>query len=70
MLQIQESIAVTNAETVFSIRFQWDILVEPFFKRDYRSHELFFELTDERKTDRELFSRYAQYLLGKMAKTY
>lgn len=49
---------------------QWDILVEPFFKRDYRSHELFFELTDERKTDRELFSRYAQYLLGKMAKTY
>lgn len=49
---------------------QWDILAEPFFKRDYRSHELFFELTDERKTDRELFSRYAQYLLGKMAKTY
>lgn len=49
---------------------QWDILVEPFFKRDYKSHELFFELTDERKTDRELFSRYAQYLLGKMAKTY
>ena len=49
---------------------QWDILIEPFFKRDYKSHELFFELTDERKTDRELFSRYAQYLLGKMAKTY
>ncbi len=49
---------------------QWDILVEPFFKRDYRSHELFFELTDERKTDRELFSRYAQYLLGKTAKTH
>lgn len=49
---------------------QWDILVEPFFKRDYKSHDLFFELTDERKTDRALFSRYAQYLLGKMAKTY
>lgn len=49
---------------------QWDVLVEPFFKRDYKSHELFFELTDERKTDRELFSRYAQHLLGKMAKTY
>lgn len=49
---------------------QWDILVEPFFKRDYKSSELFFELTDERKTDRKLFASYAQYLLGKMVKTY
>ncbi len=49
---------------------QWDIFIEPFFKRDYKSKEYFFELTDERKTDREFFSRYAQYLLGKMAKTY
>lgn len=49
---------------------QWDILIEPFFKREYKSGDSFFELTDERKTDRELFSRYAGYLLGKMAKTY
>lgn len=49
---------------------QWDIVVEPFFKRDYKSNELFFELTEERKTDRDLFSSYASYLLGKMAKTY
>lgn len=49
---------------------QWDIFIEPFFKRDYKSKEYFFELTDERKTDREFFSRYAQYLLEKMAKTY
>ncbi len=49
---------------------QWDIFMEPFFKRDYKSKELFFELTEEKKTDRALFSRYAQYLLGKMAKTY
>lgn len=49
---------------------QWDILVEPFFKRDYKSSELFFELTEERKTDRELFSAYASHLLDKMAKTY
>ncbi|MDE6737678.1 MAG: hypothetical protein K2K07_01090, partial [Lachnospiraceae bacterium] len=49
---------------------QWDIFMEPFFKRDYKSKDLFFELTDEMKTDRELFSRYAQYLLGRMAKTY
>lgn len=49
---------------------QWDIFIEPFFKRNYKSKDLFFELTDEFKTDRALFSRYAQYLLGKMAKTY
>lgn len=49
---------------------QWDIFREPFFKRDYKSKDLFFELTDDIKKDRELFSRYAQYLLGKMAKTY
>lgn len=49
---------------------QWDILVEPFFKRDYKSSEFFFELTDERKTDRDLFSVYAAHLLAKMAKTY
>lgn len=49
---------------------QWDILVEPFFKRDYKSNELFFELTDERKQDRELFARYASYILNKMANTY
>lgn len=49
---------------------QWDIFMEPFFKRDYKSKELFFELTDDMKTDRSFFSRYAQYLLQKMAKTY
>ena len=49
---------------------QWDILVEPFFKRDYKSKELFFELTDERKQDRELFAKYASYILNKMANTY
>ncbi len=45
---------------------QWDILVEPFFKRDYKSKELFFELTEERKKDRSLFSTYANYILNKM----
>lgn len=49
---------------------QWDIFQKPFFKRDYKSRELFFELTDAMKKDRAFFSRYAQYLLGKMAKTY
>lgn len=64
-----------TASTCYTRKFglflpQWDIFIEPFFKRNYKDKECFFELTDERKTDREFFSRYAQYLLGKMAKTY
>ena len=64
-----------NAATCYTRKYavylpQWDIFSEPFFKRDYKSKDLFFELTDEMKTDRSFFSRYAQYLLGKMAKTY
>ena len=45
---------------------QWELLVEPFFKRDYKSKEMFFELTDECKKDRMLFSEYAEHILHKM----
>lgn len=45
---------------------EWDALVTPFFKRDYNSKELFFELTDERRTDRKLFSDYASHVLNHM----
>jgi uncharacterized protein YprB with RNaseH-like and TPR domain len=46
---------------------EWDTLVTPFFKRDYKSGELFFELTDELKTDREFFSRYVSHILNHMS---
>lgn len=49
---------------------QWDALFEPFFKRDYKSRELFFELTDEMKKNRQAFSDYAGHVLGMMASTY
>lgn len=42
---------------------QWSLLFEPFFKKDYPSNELFFELTEEFKTNREDFSRYASHIL-------
>lgn len=45
---------------------QWNILVEPFFKREYNSKELFFELTDDVKKDRQLFSAYASHILNAM----
>ncbi|MGN1313563.1 MAG: ribonuclease H-like domain-containing protein [Lachnospiraceae bacterium] len=47
---------------------QWDYLFEPFFKREYKSSQLFFELTEDFKTDREAFSRYASHLLSMLGK--
>lgn len=48
---------------------QWDYVFEPFYRREYKSPELFFELTDEFKTDREAFSRYASHVLTMMGQT-
>lgn len=43
---------------------QWGVTFQPFFKRDYKSEELYFELTDEIKRDRQLFSAYASHILS------
>ena len=62
-----------TASTCYTRKFssylpQWEILAEPFFKRDYKSSELFFELTDEIKKNRQLFSDYASHILNVMAR--
>ena len=49
---------------------EWDLLVQPFFKRDYKSKELFFELSEDIKTNRDLFSRYAEHILQMLANSY
>ncbi|MGN0400847.1 MAG: ribonuclease H-like domain-containing protein [Acetatifactor sp.] len=49
---------------------QWDVVFQPFFKKDYKSRELFFELTDEIKKDRQLFSEYASHILTMFAASY
>ncbi|MCD7837019.1 MAG: hypothetical protein LUG83_10325, partial [Lachnospiraceae bacterium] len=49
---------------------QWSILFEPFFKRDYKSRELFFELTDEMKRNRAAFTAYANHVLAMIASIY
>ncbi len=41
---------------------QWDLFREPFFKRSYEDKDLFFEMTDAVKKDREFLSRYATYV--------
>ena len=43
---------------------EWSTLIEPFFKSTYESNDLYFELTDERRTDRKLFSEYASHVLN------
>lgn len=64
-----------TATTCYTRKFsqylpQWEIMFEPFFKRDYKSKELFFELTDELKTDRGAFTAYANHVLSMIASTY
>ncbi len=49
---------------------QWSYVFEPFFKRDYHSSELYFELTDELKADRDAFTEYAQHILDMMLNNY
>lgn len=49
---------------------QWDVIAEPFFKRDYKSKVLFFELTEELKRDRGTFTRYAAHILEMISTSY
>ncbi|MBO6259842.1 MAG: ribonuclease H-like domain-containing protein [Lachnospiraceae bacterium] len=45
---------------------QWDVIFSPFYKREYKSKEIFFELTDEFKTSRSGFNLYAEHVLSAM----
>lgn len=49
---------------------QFDTLFEPVFRREYRSKECFFELTDELKRDRAAFTEYANHILQTIGTTY
>ena len=48
----------------------WDYILEPFFRREYKSSLLFFELTDDFKTNREAFSKYASHILEMLGKSH
>lgn len=47
---------------------QWDVIFSPIFKRDYDSNELFFEMTDDFKTQREYFNKYVNHILQMLTK--
>lgn len=64
-----------TAATCYTRKFSsylpmWDYILEPFFKREYKSSLLFFELTDDFKTNREAFSKYASHILEMLGKTH
>ena len=65
--RIQASAANCYTRKLSSYLPQWEVVFEPFFKRSYTEKEIFFELTEERKMDRELFARYAGHVLGMLA---
>ncbi len=68
--RLQASAANCYTRKVSSYLPQWDFVFSPFFKRDYKSRELFFELTDELKKNRQAFSVYASHVLSMMASSY
>lgn len=45
---------------------QWEVIFEPFFKREYESKNLFFELTEEFKNNRDAFKKYIRHILEMM----
>ncbi|MDR0221819.1 MAG: ribonuclease H-like domain-containing protein [Lachnospiraceae bacterium] len=45
---------------------QWELMVEPFYKRDYEGKDLFFEVTPELKRERSFFPKYATHVLNVM----
>lgn len=66
----QASAATCYTRKLSSYLPQWDYVFEPFFKREYKSPNLFFELTEELKSNRDAFSRYVIHILEMMVKTH
>lgn len=64
--RVQASAANCYTRKLSTYLPQWELLFTPFFKRDYKSRDLFFELTDEFKTSRASFNQYASHVLQMM----
>lgn len=64
-----------TAATCYTRKFssylpQWDCVFEPLFRREYKSTDQFFELTDDLKRDRNAFNKYAAHIIQMLASTY
>ena len=63
-IQAKASNCYTRKKSLFLP--QWDVIFSPFYKREYKSKEIFFDLTDEFKTSRSGFNLYAEHVLSAM----
>lgn len=68
--QVQASAATCYTRKLSTYLPQWSILFEPFFKRNYNEKAVFFELTEDMKKERPLFSKYASHVLNMIAESY
>ena len=64
-----------TAATCYTRKFssylpQWDSVFEPLFRREYKSTDQFFELTDDLKRDRNAFNKYACHVIQMLASSY
>ena len=48
----------------------WSNEFDPIFRREYKSKDIFFELTDELKRDRAAFTKYANHVLAMIVTSY
>lgn len=65
--RIQATPATCYTRKISSYLPEWEPVFEPFYKRDYKDKELFFELTEEMKKQRPLFAAYAEHILHMIA---
>lgn len=68
--RLQATAATCYTRKYSSYLPQWELIIEPFFKREYKSKDIFFELTDELKRDRAAFTKYANHVLRMIPSVY
>ncbi|MFI3201839.1 MAG: ribonuclease H-like domain-containing protein [Eubacteriales bacterium] len=47
---------------------QWTSLIKPFYKESIKSPELYFEITEELKRDRDFFTTYASHIMAQLVR--
>lgn len=65
-VQATASNCYTRKEGVFLP--QWSRLAQPCYKESAKSIDLFFEITDELKRDREFFTQYAAHIIAQLVR--
>lgn len=68
--RIQATASTCYTRKLSSYLPQWNVIFEPFFKRNYNDKECFFELTEEMKKERPLFAKYAAHILDIITASY